>query len=455
MKICCIGAGYVGGPTMAMIALKAPDITVKVVDMNPVRIAAWESGNLPIYEPGLEDVVRQTRGRNLFFSTDVRGAIAEADIIFVAVNTPTKTYGVGAGRAADMRYIESVARTIAETATGEKIIVEKSTIPVKTAETIKDILAANSRGCRFEVLSNPEFLAEGTAVADLLAPDRVLIGGERTPGGEAAARTLADVYARWVPRERIIITNLWSSELSKLVANAFLAQRISSINSMSALCEATGADIDEVAHAIGRDSRIGPKFLKASVGFGGSCFQKDILNLVYLCEHFGLPEVSAYWESVVKMNDWQKHRFATKIVRALYNSAADKTVAVLGFAFKKDTNDTRESAAIAVCRDLLAEQARVVVYDPKVPADEIRRDVLGAGVDNPRLTVAATAYAAAEGAHALAITTEWDEFKQLDYARIYAAMAKPASIFDGRNITDLPRLKALGFRVYGIGKPSA
>jgi UDPglucose 6-dehydrogenase len=454
MKICCIGAGYVGGPTMAMIALKAPDITVTVVDMNPVRIAAWESGQLPIYEPGLDEVVAKTRGRNLFFSTDVRGAIAAADIIFVAVNTPTKTYGVGAGRAADMRFIESVARTIAETASGSKIIVEKSTIPVKTAETIKDILAANSHGCQFEVLSNPEFLAEGTAVADLLAPDRVLIGGERTPGGEAAARTLADVYARWVPRERIIITNLWSSELSKLVANAFLAQRISSINSMSALCEATGADIDEVAHAIGRDSRIGSKFLKASVGFGGSCFQKDILNLVYLCEHFGLPEVAAYWESVVKMNDWQKHRFAAKIVRALYNSAADKTVAVLGFAFKKDTNDTRESAAIAVCRDLLAEQARVVVYDPKVPAEEIRRDVLGAGLDHPRLIIAPTPYAAAEGAHALAIATEWDEFKQLDYARIYAAMAKPASIFDGRNITDLEKLKAIGFRVYGIGKPA-
>ena len=452
MKICCIGAGYVGGPTMAMIALKAPDITVTVVDMNAARIAAWESGNLPIYEPGLEEVVRQARNRNLFFSTDVRGAIAAADIIFVAVNTPTKTYGVGAGRAADLRFIESVARTIAESAKGPKIIVEKSTIPVKTAETIKDILAANSGGAVFEVLSNPEFLAEGTAVADLLAPDRVLIGSERTPGGERAAQTLAGVYARWVPRDRIILTNLWSSELSKLVANAFLAQRISSINSISALCEATGADVDEVAHAIGRDSRIGAKFLKASVGFGGSCFQKDILNLVYLCEHFGLPEVAAYWEGVVKMNDWQKHRFAAKIVRTLYNSAADKTVAVLGFAFKKDTNDTRESAAISVCRDLLAEQARVVVYDPKVPAEEIRRDVLGAGVDNPRFAVAANPYAAAEGAHALAITTEWDEFRGLDYARIYAAMAKPASVFDGRNVVDLAALSALGFRAFGIGK---
>lgn len=454
MKICCIGAGYVGGPTMAMIALKAPDIQVTVVDMNATRIAAWNSDTLPIYEPGLDEVVKQARGRNLFFSTDVRGTIKAADIIFVAVNTPTKTYGVGAGRAADLRFIESVARTIAEVADGPKIIVEKSTIPVKTAETIKDILAANTRGAKFAVLSNPEFLAEGTAVADLINPDRVLIGGERTPEGDAAVATLVSVYARWVSRDRIITTNLWSSELSKLVANAFLAQRISSINSISALCEATGADVDEVANAIGKDSRIGPKFLKASVGFGGSCFQKDILNLVYLCEHFGLPEVATYWEGVVKMNDWQKRRFATKIVRSLFNSVADKKIAVLGFAFKKDTNDTRESAAINVCRDLLAEQARVTVYDPKVPADEIRRDILGAGKDDPRLTVVNSAYEAAEGAHALAIVTEWDEFKTLDYAKIFAAMAKPAFVFDGRNILDLAKLRALGFRTQGIGKPA-
>src|SRR5476651_646865 len=434
MKICCIGAGYVGGPTMAMIALKAPDIEVRVVDMNAARIAAWESDTLPIYEPGLDEVVNKTRGKNLHFSTDVKGGIQAADIVFVAVNTPTKTYGVGAGRAADLRFIESVARTIAECATTSKIIVEKSTIPVKTAETIKDILAANGRGLKFQVLSNPEFLAEGTAIVDLFNPDRVLIGGERTPEGEAAMATLVGVYARWVPRERIITTNLWSSELSKLVANAFLAQRISSINSISALCEATGADVDEVANAIGKDSRIGPKFLKSSVGFGGSCFQKDILNLVYLCEHFGLPEVADYWEAVVKMNDWQKRRFAAKIVRSLYNTAAGKRIAILGFAFKKDTNDTRESAAISVCRDLLSEQARVVVYDPKVPAAEIKRDVLGAGVDNPRLAVAATPYEAAQGAHALAITTEWDEFKTLDYGRIYASMAKPAFLFDGRNV---------------------
>ena len=453
MNICCIGAGYVGGPTMAMIALKCPDISVTVVDMNAARIAAWSSGNLPIYEPGLDDVVKQARGRNLHFSTDVAGHIKKADIIFVAVNTPTKTYGVGAGRAADLRFIESVARTIAEQAESGKIIVEKSTIPVKTADTISTILASNTRGLKFQVLSNPEFLAEGTAVKDLEAPDRVLIGGERTPDGDQAVQTLVSVYARWVPRERIITTNLWSAELSKLVANAFLAQRISSINSISALCEATGADVDEVANAIGRDSRIGPKFLKASVGFGGSCFQKDILNLTYLCESFGLPDVAAYWQQVVAMNDWQKRRFSERIVKQLFNTVADKKIAVLGFAFKKDTNDTRESAAINLCRDLLAEQAKVCVYDPKVPADEIKADTLGKGVENPRLTVAKDAYEAAAGAHAIAIVTEWDEFKTLDYAKIFAGMPKPAFLFDGRNIVDLAALRKIGFRASGIGKP--
>jgi UDPglucose 6-dehydrogenase len=437
---------------MAVIALKAPDIEITVVDMNASRIAQWNSDELPIYEPGLDEVVRQVRGRNLFFSTDVRGAIRSADIIFVSVNTPTKTYGRGAGRAADLRYVESVARTIAEVAEGQKIIVEKCTIPVKTAETIKELLSANSRGCKFDVLSNPEFLAEGTAVADLFQPDRVLIGGERTPGGDAAVRALADVYARWVPRDRIITTNLWSSELSKLVANAFLAQRISSINSISALCEATGADVDEVALAIGKDSRIGPKFLKASVGFGGSCFQKDILNLVYLCEQFGLPEVASYWQSVINTNDWQKRRFAERIVRALNNTAADKRIAVFGFAFKKDTNDTRESPAIAVCRQLLEEQARVIVYDPKVPPALIRSVVAGGAADNPLLSVASSPYEAAAGSHAIAIATEWDEFKGLDFDKIYASMAKPASVFDGRNILDLKRLAAIGFRTHAIGK---
>jgi len=437
---------------MAMIAKKAPEIRVTVVDMNQARIDAWNSDTLPIYEPGLDEVVKEARGRNLFFSTAVADEINAADIVFVAVNTPTKSYGVGAGRAADLRFIESVARTIAEVATSGKIIVEKSTIPVKTAETIKQILGANTRGLEFQVLSNPEFLAEGTAVADLEDPDRVLIGGERTEGGEKALQALVDVYATWVPRERIITTNLWSSELSKLVANAFLAQRISSINSISALCEATDADVDEVANAIGHDSRIGPKFLKASVGFGGSCFQKDILNLVYLCESFGLPEVAAYWQSVVSMNDWQKKRFAARIVKSLFNTVAGKRIAIWGFAFKKDTNDTRESAAISVCQDLLAEQAEVVVYDPKVPADQIRQDVLGVDGGNDLLKVADSAAAAAHGAHAVAVLTEWDEFKTIDFESVHAAMPKPAFLFDGRNLLDHDRLREIGFTVSAIGK---
>ena len=454
MKITCLGAGYVGGPTMAMIAAKCPDIEVTVVDPNAARIAAWNSDSLPVYEPGLDEVVRSARGRNLHFHTDVEAAVRSGDIIFVCVGTPTKTYGVGAGRAADLCYIESAARMIADVSTGPKIIVEKSTIPVRTADTLLTILRSNSKNGKFEVLSNPEFLAEGTAVADLENPDRILVGGERTPAGDKAVATLVDIYARWVPREKIITTNLWSSELSKLVANAFLAQRISSINSISALCEATGADVDEVANAIGKDSRIGPKFLKASVGFGGSCFQKDILNLVYLCEHFGLPEVAAYWESVVKMNNWQKSRFTQKIVQTLFNTVSGKRIAVLGFAFKKDTNDTRESAAIDVVRGLLEENATVVVYDPRVSAEQIRRDVLGPDRDDPRLVIAASAEEAAAGAHGLAVMTEWDEFRTLDFGKIHAEMHKPAFIFDGRNILPRADLEAQGFKVFAIGKPS-
>lgn len=453
MKICCLGAGYVGGPTMAMIAAKCPNIEVRVVDQNAARIAAWNSESLPVYEPGLYEVVKSARGRNLFFSTDVEDAIRVSDIIFVSVGTPTKTYGVGAGRAADLRYIEMAARMIAAVSEGPKIIVEKSTIPVKTAEALFTILRANSSKAQFQVLSNPEFLAEGTAIADLQMPDRVLIGGESTPEGQKAVETLVGIYATWVPRERILTTNLWSSELSKLVANAFLAQRISSINSISALCEATGADVDEVAHAIGRDSRIGPKFLKASVGYGGSCFQKDVLNLVYLSRHFGLPEVAAYWESVVGMNDWQKKRFAARIVNDLFNTVSGKRIAVLGFAFKKDTNDTRETAAISVCRDLLAEGARVVVYDPKVAAAEIRQEVLG-NEQNPNLEIASTALDACKDTHAIAILTEWDEFKTLDFASIFAVMQKPAFIFDGRNILPHQKLTEIGYRVRAIGKPS-
>ncbi len=456
MKICCLGAGYVGGPTMAMIAFKCPDIRVTVCDLNEKRIAAWNSETLPVYEPGLDEIVHSARGRNLFFSTDVVESIRAADIIFVSVGTPTKTYGAGAGRAADLRFIELAARTIAEVSEGPKIVVEKSTIPVKTAEALKTVLEANSAGGKFQILSNPEFLAEGTAMADLENPDRILIGGESTPEAQAAVETLVSIYARWIPRERILTTNLWSSELSKLVANAFLAQRISSINAISALCERTGADIDEVARAIGTDSRIGPKFLRASVGFGGSCFQKDVLNLTYLCEHFGLPEVAGYWNQVIQMNDWQKTRFARNIVQTLFNTVSGKKVAVFGFAFKKDTNDTRESAAIYVVRDLLMEQARVVVHDPQVPLSQIREELTYLSVPTDtldrQLEFTTDPILAAHQAHGIAILTEWDQFRQLDWKQIHAHMLKPAFLFDGRNLLDHAAMRTLGFSVYAIGK---
>lgn len=434
-----------------MIAHKCPAHQVTVVDINQARIDAWNSDKLPVFEPGLDAIVEAARGKNLFFSTDVDAAIREAEMIFLSVNTPTKTYGVGAGRAADLRYIEKCARKIAEVAEDDKIVVEKSTLPVRTAESVKRILESNSNGRHFQILSNPEFLAEGTAIADLEAPDRVLIGGDQTDAGRAAIQKLVDVYATWVARDKVITTNLWSSELSKLTANAFLAQRISSINAISALCEATEANVDEVAHAIGTDSRIGAKFLKASVGFGGSCFQKDILNLVYLCEHFGLPEVAAYWNGVIEMNDYQKHRFSRRIISAMFNTLSDKKIAVLGFAFKKDTNDTRESAAIYICKDLLEEQANLAIYDPKVEVAQIQKD-LGINSSNERVSYCGSAYEASEGAHAVLILTEWDEFKELDFQKIYNDMQLPAFLFDGRNLLDLEVLRTIGFEAQGIGK---
>lgn len=465
-NICCIGAGYVGGPTMSVIALKCPHIKVTVVDINEVRIAQWNDedlNNLPVYEPGLSDVVAEVRGKNLFFSTDVDEAIDAADMIFIAVNTPTKTYGEGKGMAADLKFVELCARQIARVATSDKIIVEKSTLPVRTAETLQTIFESTGSGVHFEVLSNPEFLAEGTAIDDLFKADRVLIGGNQTPSGKSAIQALVDVYSNWLSPKQILTTNVWSSELSKLTANAFLAQRISSINAMSALCEATEADVDEVANAIGTDSRIGPKFLKASVGFGGSCFQKDILNLVYLCRFFNLPEVADYWEQVIKLNDYQKHRFARKIITTLFNTVNGKKIAFLGWAFKKDTNDTRESAAIYVADHLLEDGANIHVYDPKVSEAKIKADLSYLwelnGVTDARIAqklaqvfVHTDVQDALKESHAIAILTEWDEFKSYDWNNIYENMYKPAFVFDGRNILDSTLLKTIGFQFIGIGK---
>lgn len=458
-KICCIGAGYVGGPTMAVIAEKCPHIKVTVVDLNEKRIAAWNDvnvDNIPVYEPGLGEIVGKARGKNLFFSTEVDKAIDEAELIFISVNTPTKTYGTGKGMAADLKYIELCARQIARISKTDKIIVEKSTLPVRTAEAIKSILDNTGNGVQFQILSNPEFLAEGTAVEDLLSPDRVLIGGETSPEGQKAIEALVDVYANWVPRERILKTNVWSSELSKLTANAFLAQRVSSINAISELCEKTEADVNEVAKAIGMDSRIGSKFLKASVGFGGSCFQKDILNLVYISKAFGLNEVADYWEQVIIMNDHQKRRFSRNIVQTLYNTVSGKKITFLGWAFKKDTNDTRESAAIYVADDLINEQANIGLFDPKVPFQQVLSDLdyleTRSSEENQKyINSFENPYEACKDAHAVAILTEWDEFKDYDWQKIYDNMLKPAFIFDGRNILDAAKMKEIGFVYQAIG----
>ncbi len=448
-NILCIGAGYVGGPTMAVIAKHCPQHRIVVVDIDEQKIASWQSDQLPIYEPGLKDVVLGTRGKNLFFSTEINHHITEADIIFVSVNTPTKDFGRGAGKAANLQYWEKTARQILENSTSSKIVVEKSTLPVRTAEAMERILNSNGDGLFFDVVSNPEFLAEGTAIDDMENPDRVLIGGRETPSGQHAVQAIVDIYAEWVPRDRIITTNLWSSELSKLVANAFLAQRISSINAIANLCEQTEADITEVAHAVGTDHRIGPNFLRASVGFGGSCFKKDILNLVYLCEHYGLYEVADYWEQVVKMNEYQMTNFASKMVAALFNTVADKRIALFGAAFKANTSDTRESAALSVCRALLDEHAHVVITDPyalnnaKIALEDVAEQVI----------FESDPYVAAQDAHAIAILTEWHQYTELDYETIYDQMIHPAFIFDGRNIMNHKDLFDIGFNVYAIGKP--
>lgn len=499
--IACLGAGYVGGPTMCVMAKNCPNVKVIVVDINPKQIARWNSDDLPVYEPGLYELTKEVRDVNLFFTTDLDAAILEAELIFVSVNTPTKKFGIGAGRAADLKNWELAARHIAKVATSDKIVIEKSTLPVRTAHSMKKVLHANEKGLKFEILSNPEFLAEGTAISDLQEPDRVLIGGEQNKSGLAAIAKLAAIYANWIPAERILTTNLWSSELSKLTANAFLAQRISSINSISALCETTGADVQEVGRAMGMDRRIGKYFLNASVGFGGSCFQKDILNLVYLCESFGLHEVAAYWNQVVLMNDYQKKRFAMKIISSMFNTISGKKIAVFGFAFKKDTGDTRETPALDVCKHLLAERAHVTITDPKVSAEQIAQDFVeynilpesykssfvipsaaaaaaaaaSSGEPSTKKRKASNGRAAVEsdtaitlaagvvvekdptkaciGAHAIAVMTEWDSFKDLDFQAIYDTMQKPAFVFDGRNILPHKKLMDIGFKVYSIGKP--
>jgi UDPglucose 6-dehydrogenase len=446
--ILCIGAGYVGGPTMAVIAEKCPQYKVTVADISSERIAAWNSDALPIYEPGLDSVVAATRGKNLFFTTDVEQAIVENDIIFVSVNTPTKTFGIGSGMAADLQYWERTARLIRETARTAKIVVEKSTLPVRTAYAMERILQSGNGGIAFDVLSNPEFLAEGTAIKDLENPDRVLIGSRDTESGKRARDVLVEIYANWVPRERILTTNTWSSELSKLVANAFLAQRVSSINAVSALCEKTEADVAEVARAIGADSRIGAKFLKASIGFGGSCFRKDILNLVYLCRSYGLNEVADYWEGIVKINDYQKDRFVDTMLSCMFNTLAGKRICLFGFAFKADTGDTRDSPAIRVARRLVEEKAVVVITDPKaienarIDLSDIRDEVTF--VEDP--------YDAAKGCHAIAIMTEWQLYRQIDYKALYDSMVKPPFIFDGRNLIDQGLCHRIGFNVFSIGR---
>ena len=465
-EICCIGAGYVGGPTMAVIAFKCPEYKVTVVDINKERIKAWNGDidKLPIYEPGLKEIVKKTRNNNLFFSNEIDNAIDSSSIIFMAVNTPTKDYGKGKGMATDLTYVEECSKRIAKMSKSNKIVVEKSTAPIGTAEKIKETLSSNNKNVKFEVISNPEFLAEGSAINDLINPDRVLIGGDQTPSGKEAISQVTSIYSNWIDEEKIITTNLWSSELSKLASNAFLAQRVSSINSLSALCEESGANIQEVSKAVGSDTRIGNKFLEASVGFGGSCFKKDILNLVYLCKFYGLNEVSEYWHQVIKINDYQKNRFASRIVSELNGTVNNKIITLLGWAFKKDTNDSRESASIDIANYLLTEGAIINVYDPMVSNELIHGDLVNKlkskGLDNDqieskisRVNIYDNIYKAAENTFCLSILTEWDEFKDINWAKISKLAENPLFVADGRNIIEYEVRNSLIDRYISIGNP--
>ncbi len=455
--IVCIGAGYIGGPTMAVIALKNPGRKVTVVDIDKERIDRWNSPdfNLPVYEPGLKEVVAAVRGRNLFFSTDIEKAVAECDIVFVGVNTPTKMFGRGAGRASDLQYWEATAREIKRFAKGDKIVIEKSTLPVRTAAAMDAILNDErgtgsgelGTGPKFTVLSNPEFLAEGTAIKDLLEPDRVLIGGPSDETGRKAVEEAVEIYAAWVEREKILTTDVWSAELTKLAANAFLAQRVSSINAIAGLCEATGADVDRVARVIGFDSRIGSKFLKAGPGFGGSCFKKDVLNLVYLCETYGLHTAAEYWMGVIRMNEHQQERIVSRLFREMFNTLANKKITLLGFAFKADTGDTRETPAGVVARLLADEHANITISDPKA-LDNAKRDL----ADLDGIKYVPDEYEAAKGADAVVVMTDWRHYPSLDWRRIFDGMRKPAFVFDTRNCLDRDALLKTGFRVLNIGK---
>lgn len=447
-NILCIGAGYVGGPTIAVMADKCPEYKFQVVDINHEKIDAWNSKKLPIFEPGLDEIIFQTRNKNLFFSTDIEKGISDADIIFVSVNTPTKTFGIGAGEAADLQYWEKTARKIAEISKGPKIVIEKSTLPVRTAEAMDRILRANSKGINFEVLSNPEFLSEGSAISELLNPDRVLIGYNQTKEGEIACNELIDLYTHWVEKDKILTTDVWSAELSKLAANAFLAQRVSSINSIAELCEITEANIEGVSKSIGSDTRIGSKFIQASVGFGGSCFKKDILNLVYIAQSYGLNEVANYWRQVVVMNEYQQDRFVLKMINNMFNTLAGKKIVLFGFAFKANTGDTRESPAIRIARKLIGENADIVITDPR--AIENAKKDLADVLD--KVVFEYDPYKACEKAHAIAVMTEWKEYNDLDYTKIYQSMEKPVFLFDGRNILNHNKLYALGFNVFPVGK---
>jgi UDPglucose 6-dehydrogenase len=451
-RICCIGAGYVGGPTMAMIALKCPEYKVTVVDINKQRIEDWQSDNLPIFEPGLLEIVKKVLNKNLFFSTEVEKAIIESEIVFVSVNTPTKTFGIGSGKTADLQYWEQTARTILKVSTSDKIVIEKSTLPVKTASAMASILNSNHSNVHFEIISNPEFLAEGTAMNDLEDPDRILIGSAETKLGLKARQEIVEIYANWVDKSKIITSNLWSAELSKLVANAFLAQRISSINSISALCEKTGADITEVSKAVGSDTRIGNKFITSSIGFGGSCFKKDILNLVYICESLNLKEVAEYWENVLKINDYQVDRFVSNMIHTMFGTLKNKKITILGCAFKANTSDTRESPAIYVIKKLLEEDAFVTITDPK--ALKNAKYDLKEHIKEYNVSYKENVYDACVSSHALVVLTEWKEYKELDFEQIYRDMEKPAFIFDGRNILEHKKLFDIGFNVYQIGKNS-